>query len=46
MKKYCNIHYYLKKIFWYDWVEVLPIVEKIHVDETKHANVCIIPFFT
>ena len=46
MKKYCNIHYYLKKIFLYDWVEVLPIVKKIQVDETKHADVCVIGLFT
>ena len=46
MKKYCNIHYYLKKIFLYDWVEVLPIVKKIQVDEKKHANVCVIGLFT
>ena len=44
--KFAKVDYYEKKIFLYQDTEVLPMAKEFPVDETKPANVCIIPFFT
>ena len=44
--KFAKIDYDVKKIFLYEKAEVLQMAKEFPVDETKPANVCIIPFFT
>ena len=44
--RYAQVDYDVKKIFLYEKAEVLPMAKEFPVDETKPANVCIIPFFT
>ena len=43
---FAKIDYDVKKIFLYEDAEVLPMAIEFPVDETKPANVCIIPFLT
>ena len=43
--RYAQVDYVVKKIFLYEKAEVLPMAKEFPVDETKPANVCIIPFF-
>ena len=44
--RFAKVDYYAKKIFLYEDTEVLPLAKEFPVDETKPANVCLIPSFT
>ena len=44
--KFAKVDYEAKKIFLCEDTEVIPMAKEFPVDETKPANVCIIPFFT
>ena len=44
--RFAKVDYDAKKIFLCEDTEVIPIEKEFPVDETKPANVCIIPFFT